>query len=150
MVAALHWCSKNDVDLINMSMGTKQYSDFAAVVEAVTSLSHIPIVAACSNSNTLTFPACLPTVIGVRYCEHKLTQDSYIYQTDPYDQVEVLVCSVDNTIQSNSMATPIVTARVCEYILNGDTEPDVIKQRLKLDSIKNYSFADYSYYKLIP
>ena len=161
MLTALHWCAKHDIELINMSMGTRQFSDFPPVVEAIENLSNKLVVAACSNSNTLTFPACLPTVIGVRHCEHTHLQNNHIYIQNPYDQIDVFVCTKDINLSdcgensqtiyysklSNSLATPLITARICDYISQEFVELDVIRQRLKADALDNCSFADYGLYK---
>ena len=71
LIAALKWCANQEIDLINMSMGTRQFLDFAPIAEAVQELSFAVIVAACSNQNELTFPACLRQVIGVRHCSRR-------------------------------------------------------------------------------
>jgi hypothetical protein len=161
MLTALLWCAKHDVDLINMSMGTCQFSDFAPVVKAVNNLSNTLIVAACSNSNTLTFPACLPTVIGVRYCKLTQQKNNFIFNQYPYDQIDLFVFAKDISIsdyvesyqsvhfstQSNSLAAPIITARLCDYFSQGYVGLDAVRQKLKADSTENSLFADYGLYK---
>ena len=68
LLSALHWCTNQDIDLIHMSIGTRQFLDFVPIAKAVKALSQTVIVAACSNQNTLTFPACIPGVLGVQHC----------------------------------------------------------------------------------
>jgi hypothetical protein len=46
----------------------------------------------------------------------------------------------------NSLAAPIVSARVCDYLSNGCVGIDTIKQRLRSDSIKDYVPFNFSFY----
>jgi len=148
LLSALHWCAQHDIDIISMSMGTRQHSDFAQVSKAVNALSKTIIVAACNNQNTLTYPACLPNVIGARHYKEKTLRDRFAYIPNPYDQIELVTCAED---ASNSMAVPIVTAHVCEYIAKGFSGLRVIKQKLKEDAVQDISFVNYDFYKnLLP
>lgn len=160
-LAALHWCAEQKVDLINMSIGTRQYRDFAPIIEAVNNLPHTLIVAACNNSNTLTFPACLPKVIGVRHCKSAKLRDNFAFIENPYDQVDIATCVKNINIfdESNglgsiavgnsSFAAPIITARVCDYIAQGHTGIDAIRQKLKIEAAKDIPFLGYNFYKCL-
>jgi len=148
LLSALRWCAKQDIDLISMSMGTRQYLDFAHISEAVNALQNTIIVAACSNQNTLTFPACLPTVIGVRHCPEIALKGKFAYIHAPYDQIEMMTY-VKNA--SNSSAAPIIAARVCGYLANGFSSLKIIRQKLKEDAVQDTSFVNYQFYKsLLP
>jgi len=155
LVTALRWCADQDIDLINMSMGTRQYSDFPHIVDAVNRLQNSVIVAACSNSNTLTFPACLPTVIGVRCCGKECLERGFAYIQNPYDQVDVMAKLCDSvgklSNKSNSFAVPRITAHICSYLAEGSSGMDAIRQKLRADAMKGHSFADYDFYRsLLP
>ena len=142
LLQALKWCAKNEVGLINMSMGTRQYLDFAGIAASVKMLKDTAIVAACSNVNELTFPACLPEVIGVRHCNRAELVNAFAYIDNPYDQIDVLT----NCGGTNSFAVPFITARVCDYLSQG-VKPCEIRSILKADSVKDVSFVDYGFYK---
>jgi len=148
LLTALRWCAGQGIDLLHMSMGTRQYLDFASIADAVKSLPNTIIVAACSNENTLTFPACLPTVLGVRHYELAGLRGGHVYIGSPYDQIE-LMAYAENA--SNSMAAPIITAKVCGYLAQGYEGLGQIRQKLKEDAIKDTSFLSYEAYKnLLP
>jgi len=158
LLAALHWCVDQDIDLINMSMGTRQYVDFAPISEVVNLLSKTVIVAAGSNQNELTFPACHGSVIGVRHCNHEDLRNKFVYFSVSHDRIDVMTDARDLSIShkddqtiilesANSFATPIITARVCDYLTQGHIGLDAIRQRLKADATDNISFTDYEFYK---
>jgi len=144
LLSALQWCSHQNIDLIHMSMGTRQYLDFAPIIDAVKILTETIIVAACNNYNTITFPACLPNVIGVRHCNVKKLKGKFVYVDAPYDQIELMTYT-ENV--SNSIAAPVISAQVCGYLAHGYTDLEIIRQKLKEDSIQDTSFLSYDFYK---
>jgi hypothetical protein len=158
-VAALKWCATQDIDVINLSMGTRQYTDFPTIKDViVNNLSNMIIVAASSNENELTFPACLPSVIGVRHCSQEDMINDFVYLKKPYDQIEVMICAkkistsddgnkVVTMSESNSFAAPIITAKICDYIAKGLDNSDAIRQKLGEDAVVNTSFIDHEFYK---
>lgn len=103
LTTALNWCAEREIDVIHMSIGTQQYQDFPSVNEAVSHLTKcFPsiIIAACNNENTLTLPACLSNVIGVRHCSKHNLQGAFAYNSSTYDQIEVMTC-VDDLLVSH-------------------------------------------------
>jgi len=145
LAMALNWCANQDIDLINMSVGTRQQSDFNIISQTVNQLQNVVIVAACSNQNELTFPACLPGVIGVRHCDNKALQGKFIYLQAPYDQIDVLTYMASEVIsisknhvigygKSNSVATPFVSSIVGRYLSQGFSSLVDIRKKLKQDS----------------
>jgi len=149
LVAALKWCvARGNIDIIHMSLGTNQYLDFSPITKAVEELPDSIIVAACSNKHILTFPACLPGVLGVRRCDAVELQNKFVFINAPYDGVELLVYSKDT---SNSLAAPIITAKVCDYLASGVKGIEAIHKRLSKESVHDTSFVNYQLYKgLIP
>ena len=158
LLSALNWCASQDISVINMSMGTRQYTDFAPIAASVSRISKSIIVAACSNENELTFPACLPHVIGVRHSNHEKLEGNFAYLHNPYDQIDVVTCVKDEPIcfgnnhiekmsGANSFATPLITARICNYIGQGYSTLDAIRKQLECDSIKDTTFASHKFYK---
>ena len=147
LVSALNWCANQDINIINMSMGTRQYLDFAPISDAIKRLSDIIIVAACSNENELTFPACLPYVIGVRHCNHEDLTGKFTYIDTPYDQIEILTCAKYGQMDgANSFAAPLITARVCDYIARGFSGIAAIREQLRKNS-SCFAMPDYGFYK---
>lgn len=68
-ISALKWCCNKNYDLILLSVGVKTsvYTDaFTPIIKRLKSKKSI-IVAATSNDGRLTYPACLNSVIGVKY-----------------------------------------------------------------------------------
>jgi len=148
LLSALKWCAGQNIDLINMSIGTRQFSDFAAIAEAIGNLPDTIIVAACSNQNELTFPACLPSVIGVRHCDREELRGKHIFIQNPYDQIEVKTNAADeNDYGSNSHAAPIITARCLDLLHQGYRGIDAIRQKLKTDAITDTGFVGKDFYK---
>jgi len=148
LLSALHWCKEQNIDLISMSIGTRQYLDFAQISEAVNALSKTIIIAACNNQNTLTYPACLPNVLGVHHCPEEAMRGKFAYIPTSYDQIELMTCAGN---ASNSSAVPIMAARVCEYIANGLCGLEDIRQKLKEDAMQDTSFLNYEFFKnLLP
>jgi hypothetical protein len=142
-VQALGQCAAQKIDIINLSIGTQQYTDFAAIATAVNSLPNTVIIAACCNENRLTFPACLPRVIGVRCDFGKKMSKGFAYLSRPYDNIEVIVGGAS----ANSIAAPLVSAQVCEYIAQGCTGEQEIRKRLREDAVPFE--PDYDYYASI-
>jgi len=148
LLVALEWCANNSVDLIHMSLGTRQFDDFDSISKAVKNLDDTVIVAACSNQNTLTFPACLPNVIGVRHCNLPDLMDTFVYVPNPYDNIEFFTY-IEN--RSNSTAAPVITAQVCNYLANEVSGLDNIRWHLQEIAAKDISFLNYDFYKsLLP
>lgn len=158
LTTALNWCIENDVDLINMSIGSRRYNDLLSLYGTVERAADagVTIVAACNNENTITFPACFPKVIGVRHCYDAKLKDNFHYNDQAYDQIEAFVCAEDKVLQlkrhksmcfsaSNSLAAPVISARVCDYMFDGVFGIDDVKQKLSKDSI--YMCTDFGFYK---
>ena len=65
VIEAIYWAIEKDVDIINISFGTQEYS--AALEKAVTDAENagILIVAAAGNNETVEYPAAYEEVIAV-------------------------------------------------------------------------------------
>jgi hypothetical protein len=145
---ALEWCTTKNIDIINMSIGTRQYSDFASVTKQIKNLNKTTIVAACNNQNELTIPACLPQVIGVRHC-NEVERGRLYYMHNPYDQIEVMTHS--GQIPANSCAAPFVSAYVCNLYAQGIKGTYEVRQKLSALSLADGTYTppatDYHFYK---
>ena len=128
LLKSLELCVSMDIRLIHLSVGTYVFEDFAKLEEAVHFLAHSDrfLVAATGNQGTVTYPAYLPGVIGVK-CHPKLSGDEYIYSYDSFTKIHFQASarhnlSVDGqemkTSMSNSYAAPLITAKLLSYLKN--------------------------------
>lgn len=125
---ALEFCLQIDVDAINISVGTQRLSDIRFVGQALKAVSdaNIPIIAACSNDWYRTIPASCQSVFGVVADQkNTLHPGQYIVQDDCYlganfvANYELSVPQAKRFVPSNSLATPVVTAKVNQLINAG-------------------------------
>ncbi len=126
LLSALELCVSLDIRLIHLSVGTYAYEDFARLEKAVGSLldSGRLMVAAAGNRGTVTYPAYLPGVIGVK-CHPGLVDDEYIYCYDSFSRIHFQASAMHRlviegqemeTSVSNSYAAPLITAKVLSYL----------------------------------
>ncbi|MDF2989340.1 MAG: peptidase and in kexin sedolisin, partial [Eubacterium sp.] len=119
LIAALKWCMQNGIKLVNLSLGTVDFRDFADIERAAGFFAEHGgiIIAACNNRNIFTCPAALEKVIGVRCDISKtLKEREFIYNPAPPDGIEITACGSHQLIKyngkrkitsnSNSFATP--------------------------------------------
>lgn len=141
LLKAFELCLSMDIRLIHLSVGTYAYEDFAGLEEAVRHLLRADrfLVAASGNRGTVTYPAYLPGVIGVKY-HPELMDDEYIYCYDSFSRIHFQASSEHKvrlqgqqteTPASNSYAAPLVTAKILSYLkTNADANRDEILRLL--------------------
>lgn len=68
LIIALKWCLNKNIDIINLSLGSVEHNDFNKIKKICDKLSLEGkiIVAAKSNDDQFTAPACFDSVIGVK------------------------------------------------------------------------------------
>lgn len=126
LLEAFKLCVSLDVHLIHLSVGTYVYEDFAKLEKVVSWLldSGRLLVAAAGNRGTVTYPAYLPGVIGVK-CHPRLVDNEYIYCYDSFTRIHFQASARHrlmvegqemDTPVSNSYAAPLVTAKVLSYL----------------------------------
>ncbi|PPV12129.1 S8 family serine peptidase [Clostridium butyricum] len=129
LIKGISWCIENNINLIHLSLGSIDYRDYLDIKSIINTAykKGIVIVAAYSNKNIITYPACLSNVIGVK-CDKKnlLKSNNYIYNRYPFDRIEIttnskhiLIDCFGNEIEtsvSNSFAAPVITAAVYEMM----------------------------------
>ncbi len=144
LVIALEWCYNNKIKLINLSAGSNRYIDKIKLLPVVKKISEKGIiVAACNNSNTLTYPASLNGVIGVK-CDKSeiIPAGNYFYNSNDIRNVEVTVGSISDIPKfseldlekHNSFVAPYITGIISKMLLNGK-EIGEIQKRLVDGSI---------------
>ncbi len=145
LIRALQWCVDNRISIVNLSLGTIDYRDFAQVKEVVEYAceKNLIIVAACNNRNIYTCPASFERVIGVK-CDLTgvLNEGEYTFNSDCMDGIDITAFAKHNlkkydgtekeTSQCNSYAAPLVTAHVYNLIKNNaNMTPSKIKGELQ-------------------
>ncbi len=126
LVRAIEWCTDNGINIVNLSLGTVYFKDFHRIRTAVEKAigKGIIIIAACSNSGRMTYPAYITDVIGVK-CDDSgtLSEGEYSYHYFPNDGINITAYS-NILIQTsggvkeyagvcNSYAAAFITSRVC-------------------------------------
>ncbi len=134
LLAALDFCVKQRMDIVNLSVGTTRIRDGERLSLKIRELADCgaAIIAAESNRKLLTFPAALEQVIGVREdtpSNRRCFSDSILYRSErkvfTYEKQSVV------TGNYNSYAAPAVTAEVCCFRKDGITDTGQISQMLK-------------------
>ncbi len=131
---ALDFCREKGIKLIHLSLGTRNFSYFERIKYEIELLlnNDVIIVAALSNEEEYTVPACLDGVIGVRFSTD-LKDDRYIYLKNDLKGINFLACGSHNLCMdgiaelcklSNSFAAPVITAKVI----------DALRENVSLDS----------------
>jgi len=159
LVIALSWCLENDVTLINLSLGTTRIGDAPELFSIINKLveKNIIIVAASSNAMKLTFPASFDHVFGVKALESKSGEVGFVYKVASIDLLEISCYIKDETIAykdhhyflcaANSLATPIISAIICNLINKGYNSIEQIKIKLIENSLHIIYNQDDKIYK---
>lgn len=148
-VKALEFCLSLNIKVINLSIGSSYFMDFDRIEKAVRKLvdSGVIIIAALNNKWIITYPACLPCVIGVK-TDSKLKDDEYICNgVLDVDNIEITASSahilrntegIYKSKTSNSYATPLITSKVINYLLlESELSLEEIKIKLRTDKNNN-------------
>ncbi|MFT4142890.1 MAG: S8 family serine peptidase [Mobilitalea sp.] len=126
---ALIWCMNNRVNVICMSIGISRLVEIKRLIPLFHMLAskRITIIAAGSNNDIITYPAALPTVIGVRYKEQKGMSviknpiDGIDIEADmPQSRILIRLREAYNFVPpiANSIVTPYVTSKIINFIKN--------------------------------
>lgn len=142
---AIIWGITHKIDVISMSVGTKEFTFAKVMIDELkkNQENHTIIIAAGANDDKITYPACLPTVIGVK----TINKDNYkeYISLEPIDglnisayipKLEVLEKFDTNynyvSLATNSMLAPIITAYTANILIENDV------RKMGLDVIKKY------------
>lgn len=152
LVKAIEWCLENNIQVVNISLGTINYRDFDILNNIINKAysEGLIIVAAYNNLDIFTCPASYSNVIGVKSCSSGyLKEGKYIFNLYPIDGIEITSCSEHKLFEDisttkitnccNSYAAPMITAKVCEILSEYQYITfEKVKQKLYEGSI-NYS-----------
>lgn len=131
---ALRWCVNKHVDIILMSIGLKNFLYAKSLVPIIKKAYHagIVMIAASSNDDCITYPACFENVIGVKTIRNSgFAQDYLRIIFQPEDGIEIIGgFSASNVLKyisqnysvefdiSNSFIVPYVASFISKILLN--------------------------------
>lgn len=135
---ALEWCYKNQIRLINLSLGTVDFRDcekLKALVNKCATKGMI-IIAAMANSGFVSYPASFTSVIGVATTNSPLSYSKDYMQMgiDSIVPSEHMVKMCDKEIKtslSNSYAAPYICALIANKLSND--------KALDIEKLKRYA-----------
>ncbi|MEA4922668.1 MAG: S8 family serine peptidase [Eubacteriaceae bacterium] len=140
LIKELKWCEKNDIQIINLSLGSIVPRDFEQLNSICKKLYNkgIIVVAGISNNKHITMPACSKYSIGVEVDE-SLKNDSYYWNRDSnvFSASGVHNLRIDEnynftTPAYSSFAVPMITAKVVNIVKeNSDTEMATVINELR-------------------
>ncbi len=164
VIKAIEWCLEEEMNVVNLSLGTIHHRDFSAIKRVVNEASRrgIIIVAACNNRDVYTCPASLSSVIGVKHDRSgRIKEGQFKYNTYPFDGIEITACGFHNlkdirgkieyVYPANSYAAPLITAEACNLIqtLGNLTTIEDIKLGLQKRSVNFFEEYNPHLYKNI-
>lgn len=153
LLLALDWCASNQVDIVNISLGSTSFYDKKKFI-AYFRNKKINFIMVCANSNEgiLTFPACFENIIGVE--SHRFGRDKNLYYKNfSLNGINILAPGKHHIVfypnisfdteDANSYAAPYVTSFICNKY--SDIKKDKINQYLFIESkqLKKIMFMGY-------
>lgn len=145
LCAALKFCLKNNIDVVNISLGTRNTDDAKILYNIVIKMEkkNIIVVSAMDNNPMeRAFPACFDNVIGVK---HSMKAYKGIYwvnnntvSANGIQTIELATAELYTTYACNSYATPYVTSQVANLIsANQDRAFKTIMDKLNEFSVNH-------------
>lgn len=134
LLTALHWCTENQVDIINMSMGSRYFQDKNRIRPAIGECVRKGIILVCAadNAGVITYPASMGNVIGVKSDNTGCLEAGEwmgIEEQARFDGIELAACANHSvklgsgkTIEcsgANSFAAPLVTGILARQMAAG-------------------------------
>lgn len=140
----IQWGINQQVDLISLSIGSKVFASAAELIEISKKAErkNMVIVAAAANDGVITYPACLPSVIGVRVTKSILDEEC-VYG-DSLDGINIQISMPELEIlkileqdfghylpKTNSLLVPVVVGQIASIILEE-------KRMMSIEHIKEF------------
>lgn len=129
LINAIKWCIYNKVDIINLSLGSVYSKDKSLIKKIIDKAYNngLIVVAAKSNDDIETYPACFNNVLGVKSDKSNILEEGqYIYNTEPEDGIEITACGKHKlmnylgeeriTPNWNSYAAPMISAIIADMM----------------------------------
>lgn len=157
LVKSLEWCMLNDIDVVNISLGSHYSKDKYILKKVINQATEKGLIIVCASDNNdyLTFPASFSNVIGVKRDSMNILWDNeYSVNKNIIDGIDFTAysrhkLSIKNNYicsDSNSFAAPFITAKVCELISKHSSwNIDTIKYELirRTNNYENYKGIIY-------
>jgi hypothetical protein len=127
---ALRWCASNNIDLINLSMGTTRYFDSCILQETMKRLSNSGtiLVAGASNRGLITYPAAFDSSIGV-CCDYELKTNEITYIDNPFDGINIATYPIPSK-QGNIIGTNSISTAYISGIIHNELGSDLSVQKV--------------------
>lgn len=130
LCTAFEWCVENDVDIINLSLGSVFFKDKEQLLSAVNQCAEngIVIVGATSNAGYVTYPASFTNVLGVKAFDEKEKRGCVTrYDTnlgfglfETQSGEKIYIGGIEKTTSwCNSVAAPQLTAKIINVYEEG-------------------------------
>jgi hypothetical protein len=151
LAVALDWCASNNIDLINLSMGTTRFFDSCILQETMRCLSNSGnvLVAGASNRGLITYPAVFDSCIGV-CCDYRLNTNEIVYIDKPFDGINVATYPVTlkrrNITGTNSISTAYISG-IIHNELDSDLSIENVHNLFRKKSIKVNDDWEHGYLK---
>ena len=142
LLLALEWCLKQEINIVSLSLGSVFSEDKVKMESVISKLlkKDIVLVAAANNANTVTYPASMEGVIGVK-CDLSgtLAAEQIFVDTEDIRNIEVTVGSLKdcdglkqyNLGYHNSFVVPYVTAQIAKKFKRGKNPLAVLDSNLE-------------------
>ncbi len=125
---ALEWCFKNQISLVNLSLGTSDFKDCEKLRTLINKYAAkgMIIIAATANSGFVSYPASFTNVIGVATTGSPLSYSKDYMQmgidTVVPSEHTVKICDEEiKTLLSNSYAAPYASALIANKLKEDNT-----------------------------
>lgn len=159
---AIQWAIDHKVNLISLSIGSKEFTGAGEIIKVSKKAKrkNTIIVAAGANDGMITYPACLPSVIGVKAGNFGLEESIYDNPADGIDiQANIPKLHVLKTLErdfnyylttANSLLAPVVTGQIADILLKEEKIHDIriIKELLAKEKNLKIIKDNYGYLPL--
>ena len=124
---ALEWCLQQNVDIVSLSVGSREQQDAEVLHPVVVELNKkgTIVVAAANNQNSVTYPASFKEVIGVK-CDlsNSLSEGELWVDDKDIRRIDITVGNISNLPEVkhynighyNSFIVPYVVAKIAHII----------------------------------
>jgi len=140
LATALIWCARNNIDLINLSMGTTRFFDASVLNKSIEYLrsSGTVLVSGANNGGRITFPASFDYCISV-CCDYELKNNEIAYFENPFDGIDIATYAIPsksaNIKGSNSLSTAYISG-IINKEFNYKIDVDKVRRMFFEKSIK--------------
>lgn len=124
LLEGLEYCADQNIDLVSCSVGIFQRLWATSIISFLHGQEKPLVVAAAANSERITYPAALPSVLGVKLAEEPFATPCSVI--NPLNGIDLLArCSESEVLDkigygfSNSILAPQICAQAAKLVLEG-------------------------------